>query len=234
MERRTLLPRRFPSPLLLYGVAVVSTLLVLGVRLALDPILGREAPLLLFALAVLVSAWVGGWRSGALATALSAALGGYFFLDPERSFYVEGMTDRVRLVMFLALGALASAFCETLHWQWRRLEGEARERERAHAAERAQRRLLRVTLASIGDGVITTDVEGRVTSLNPVAEALTGWPEADALGQPVKVVFRAIDEGSRQIKESPSMRALKSGQIVGPMTPTVLIARDGTERDVEE
>src|SRR5262249_49506024 len=63
-------------------------------------------------------------------------------------------------------------------------------------AVRSSEGRLRVTLNSIGDAVITTDIQGRVTSLNPVAESLTGWPQAEAQGQPLEAVFRIINEQS--------------------------------------
>ena len=64
-----------------------------------------------------------------------------------------------------------------------------------------QREWFRVTLSSIGDGVITTDVEARVTFLNPVAESATGWRAADAVGKPLREVFRVIHEQSALVTE---------------------------------
>ncbi len=90
----------------------------------------------------------------------------------------------------------------------------------------------RVTLASIGDAVITTDTEGRVTFLNPVAESLTGRPLREAVGQSLDSVFR-INQDSRQTVESPTVRALRDGVIVGLANHTVLIAKDGTERPID-
>ena len=71
-----------------------------------------------------------------------------------------------------------------------------------------QRDWLLVTLSSIGDAVITTDGEGRVTFLNPVAESLTGWTLQEAVGQPLDSVFRIINEESRQPVESPDRPSL--------------------------
>src|SRR5262245_40320907 len=95
-----------------------------------------------------------------------------------------------------------------------------------------QSELLRVTLASIGDGVITTDIEGRVTSLNPVAAKLTGWALEEASGMPLERVFHIVNENTRQPVESPALGALKQGSVVGLANRTVLIAKDGTERPV--
>src|ERR1700726_2989004 len=92
----------------------------------------------------------------------------------------------------------------------------------------------RVTLASIGDAVITTDTEGQVTFLNPVAESLTGWTLAEAAGQPLDRVFRIINEESRQPVESPTTRALREGVVVGLANHSLLIAKDGTERPIDD
>ncbi len=103
------------------------------------------------------------------------------------------------------------------------------ERVIAEPAERP-----RTTLASIGDGVIATDSEGRITQLNPVAESLTGWTTAEALGQPLDTVFRIKNEETRQTVENPVTKALKEGIIVRPANHTILIAKDNTERFIDE
>jgi PAS domain S-box-containing protein len=97
-----------------------------------------------------------------------------------------------------------------------------------------QRAQLRVTLESIGDAVIATDAEGRVTLLNKVAEALTGWTNADALGKPLHAVFRIINEKTRQTLENPAGKIFATGRIVGLANHTVLIARDGSERPIDD
>ena len=94
--------------------------------------------------------------------------------------------------------------------------------------------MLRVTLGSIGDAVITTDNEGRVTYLNGVAESLTGWTEQDALGHPLDEVFRIINEDTRETVESPATRAVREGVVVGLANHTLLIARDGSERPIDD
>ena len=83
--------------------------------------------------------------------------------------------------------------------------------EGPRAAEqiRAERERFRVTLSSIGDAVIATDIEARVTFLNPVAETLTRWKTADALGRPLSEVFHIVNETTRQPAESPALRALR-------------------------
>src|SRR5437868_291803 len=73
----------------------------------------------------------------------------------------------------------------------------------------------RVTLASIGDAVITTDTAGRVTSLNPVAESLTGWSQAEANGQPLGTLFRTLNGQSRHAVEDPALPALREGHVGG-------------------
>ena len=78
-----------------------------------------------------------------------------------------------------------------------------------------QQEWCRVTLGSIGDAVITTDTEGRVTFLNPVAESLTGWTQDEAAGVLLEDVFNIINQDTRKTVESPTVRALRDGAIVG-------------------
>lgn len=93
---------------------------------------------------------------------------------------------------------------------------------------------LRTTLASIGDAVISTDADANVTFLNPVAEALTAWTNADAAGQPLSQVFNIVNESSRLAVENPAIRALRDGVIVGLANHTILIAKDGTEWPIDD
>ena len=109
---------------------------------------------------------------------------------------------------------------------------EALERKTAELAQ--QREWFRVTLASIGDAVITTDTEAKVTFLNSVAEALTGWTFAEAGGQPVAKIFTIFNEDTREAVPNPIARILQEGVIAGLANHTTLIAKDGTETPIED
>jgi PAS domain S-box-containing protein len=108
------------------------------------------------------------------------------------------------------------------------------ERRQAEQELWQSRELQRITLASIGDAVITTDTEGRITYLNAVAEGLTSWALADAAGEPLTTVFNIINEQTRQPVKNPATRALREGVIVGLANHTVLITKDGTERPIDD
>jgi len=92
-----------------------------------------------------------------------------------------------------------------------------------------EQELLKATLASIGDGVIVTDGEGRIRFLNSIAEELTGWRQTEAAGLPLEQVFRILNEETRQQVENPALRTLREGKIVGLANHTILIAKDGKE-----
>jgi len=91
----------------------------------------------------------------------------------------------------------------------------------------------RATLLNLGDAVIISDTEGRVTFLNLVAESLTGWTLDEATGSSLESVFKIVNQETRQTVESPTVRALLDGVIVGLATLTDLVAKDGTERHID-
>ncbi len=97
-----------------------------------------------------------------------------------------------------------------------------------------QNERLRVTLGSIGDGVITTDPAENIAFLNPVAESLTGWSADEAAGKPLESVFRIVTESNRLPVESPARRALRKGVVVGLESHTVLISRAGVEHAIDD
>lgn len=107
-------------------------------------------------------------------------------------------------------------------------------RDKAAVAIHEQREMFRTTIASIGDAVMTTDTQGRVTYLNSVAQSLTGWRQEAAVGQPLETVFRIVNEETRASVENPVAKVLRQGIVVGLANHTVLIAKDGTERPVDD
>jgi len=101
-------------------------------------------------------------------------------------------------------------------------------------AVRRSEESLRATLYSIGDGVLSTDENARVTRVNPVAERLTGWPEKDALGRPIEEVFDIFNEETRAKAVNPIGRVLAEGVVVGLANHTGLRSREGVERPIAD
>jgi len=114
------------------------------------------------------------------------------------------------------------------------LEREVAERAKAEIALRASEQRWATTLASIGDAVIATEVSGRITFMNGIAEGLTGWQLNEASRRPVAEVFKIINEQTRQKVESPIEKVLEMGNIVGLANHTVLLRKDGTEFPIDD
>lgn len=108
------------------------------------------------------------------------------------------------------------------------------DRKRAEDLLLSERERLLVTLRSIGDGVITTDMEGRVTLINSVTEGLTGWSQAEALGHPLPEVFRIINEETGAVCENPVERVFETGLVVGLANHTALISKTGQISVIED
>ncbi len=105
---------------------------------------------------------------------------------------------------------------------------------RAEEALFAEKERAQVTLDSIGDAVLVTDLAGTVTYLNLEAETLTGWSREEALGQSLEVVFQIIDGASRHTAPNPAQRAIVEDDTVGLAIGCVLLRRDGTELGIED
>ncbi|MBS1208147.1 MAG: response regulator receiver modulated diguanylate cyclase/phosphodiesterase with sensor(s) [Proteobacteria bacterium] len=91
-----------------------------------------------------------------------------------------------------------------------------------------------VTLNSIGDAVLTTDLAGQVSYLNQVAEKMTGWPSVEALGRALPEVFNIVDGATREPAVNPALRAIEGGKTVGLAADCILIHRDGFESSIED
>ena len=121
------------------------------------------------------------------------------------------------------LGRLARSF-DTMADTLAQRESALRESEQRWAT----------TLASIGDAVIATDTDGRISFMNSVAEELTGWTQKDAALRPIAEVFHIINEQTRKEVDSPVSRVLREGIIVGLANHTILVRRDGTELPIDD
>src|SRR3954468_7184853 len=154
-----------------YGVAVACTLAGWFGRDLLTPVLGTTAlPYVFFFPAIAIAAWYGGLGPAILCTALSLAAAMWFFIAPLHTLAVVPPADVVSIIAFLGAAFLLVGATETMHRTRRRLLAEL---DRRGVVERELARgkdLLATTLSSIGDGVIVTDRDARVTFLNPEAE----------------------------------------------------------------
>jgi len=104
------------------------------------------------------------------------------------------------------------------------------ERKQVEDRIKSERERLLVTLRSIGDAVITTDVQGNIVLMNRIAEILTGWPSDEAEGKQLMEVFNIIDENTRKQNENPVEKVIRIGNIIEMPQHTVLVSRDGSER----
>ncbi len=107
-------------------------------------------------------------------------------------------------------------------------------RRQAQADLAAEKERLSVTLRSIGDGVITTDISGKIVLLNRVAEDLTGWNTEEAAGLPLEEVFHIINEQTGEACENPAAEVISGGRVVGLAAHTVLLTKDGSKRRVAD
>ncbi|MBI3864986.1 MAG: PAS domain S-box protein [Planctomycetia bacterium] len=201
-------------------MSVAAVVTAVAVRLMLEPALGDRLPFITLFAAIVFIAWYGGRGPALLALVVGSVAVAFFVLQPRYSFAIGRFEYQVGLVLYGVVGFACIAMFESLRKAQRRAE------------ERGER--LRTTLASIGDGVISTDTEGRITDMNAVAESLTGWTLGEAKGQALDTVFRIVNEETRQPVQSPVTKALKQGVIVGLANHTVLIAKDGTERPIDD
>jgi PAS domain S-box-containing protein len=113
-------------------------------------------------------------------------------------------------------------------------DGASQEKDKAYLELAQKEQNLKVTLDSIGDAVIVTDIHGKVIRMNPVAEQLTAWPFDEAKGQSLKTVFPIIHASTRGEQESPADKVFATGEIVYLSNHTTLIAKDGTERQIAD
>jgi PAS domain S-box-containing protein len=164
-----------------YGVAVLSVALATAVRLELDSFLGESAPLLIFAIAVILTSWFGGFWPGLLAVILSLLVSDYLFFEPKYSLFTyDSQLDEIRALSFGVFGILFSlAFA--------RLRSGMR-------AERETRERFRLLVEGVKDyAIFMLDTQGRVISWNPGAERMKGYRANEIVGRDFSVFYTPED-----------------------------------------
>ncbi|MCA1995506.1 MAG: PAS domain S-box protein, partial [Coleofasciculus sp. S288] len=191
-----------------YGVAVLVSLLALLLRFLLAPLLRENAPLLVFIMPVMFSAWYGGLKPGLLATALSALVGCYFFVQPSFSLTIVEIGNVVRVGIFLVEGVLISWLNEALRSSRQRTEAIALSLKESEE----QYRLL---VEGVEDyAIFMLDPNGRITTWNNGAERIKGYSAAEILGRHYSILFTPEDI-ERHEPERELQIAVTEGHFVG-------------------
>lgn len=202
-----------------YGVSMIAVAVAVVIRMLLDPVLGDRFPLITLVLALAYATWYGGRGPAFTSLFVGGLAAAFFIMSPTYSFAIEKGEHRIGLAFYAVIGFILISMIETL------------QKGRRKAAEESE--LLRTTLASMRDGVITTNVERRITSMNLVAQTLTGWQMEEAVGRPLEAVFRTVDEETGGPLENASVQILQQRAADGQLNLSILVAKDGTERPID-
>jgi PAS domain S-box-containing protein len=185
----------------------------------LRPLLGSGPFFPPFTLAVIAAAWYGRRGPGIAVTVIGAAMNAFFKAPPIHSFAISSTNDGIRVALFVIGGALISVLPGSRKEAWERLAD--------------QMEWQRVTMTSMGDAVLVTDTDGRITYTNPIAQKVLRRPSGELTGKPRSEVFPVINEETRQTVANPVTKVLQSGAIVGLANHTILLLPNGAEVPID-
>ena len=175
------------DPLLLYTVATLVTVLACLAKLLLVSVNGVEYPYLLFFIPVVVSAWIGGFRTGLYATILSATISYFLFLSPLYTFSLKDPSYLVSLSIFLLEGTLVSILSQNMHGALKKIE--IKNSDLIRSEER-----YRLVVESVKDyAIYTLDKEGYITSWNQGSEHTKGYSQQEVLGKHYSLFFSPLE-----------------------------------------
>ena len=210
-----------------YAIAALCVAAAVAARVGLASTLGTQYPFLTFFGAVVVPAWACGLGPSLMAVGLSVAAAVALLPASGRGSLATTET-RVGTGIFLLVGLAVALMGGAMRAARRRAEASEREARRLLEVEHARGDRFETTLGSIGDAVIAADARGLVAAMNPAAEALTGWPAAEALGRPVAEVLRLVDEaGAPAEPPSPGATLTRRDGSTCPVEHSARPIRDG-------
>lgn len=160
-------------------------------------------------------------------------------IDPERQQelyrkWVSAVSAGLSRPVLVALAATAAAVLASVGILWLWLMSLRKQVGKQTRQIRESEAKLRITLNSIGDAVIATDIEGKIILMNPVAEKLTGWSHSQAAGRQLDEVFNILDSDIRKPAESPVDKVIETGEIVELASYALLISKDGMEYKIAD
>lgn len=208
------------APAAAFAVALLATALATLVRWLLDPSLGNNYPLITTFAAVAAAAWVGGYRLALFTTILNYVISDMLFTAHRGTFDFGSTLTQVSALAYLGTCGLIILIAEAHH--------------RAQRQSDIHREWLDTTVRSLGDAVIATNADGTVALMNPIAESLTGWTDAEARGRKLEEIFVILNEQTKEPCESPVAKVLSTGRVVGLANHTVLVARDGSHCPIDD
>jgi len=203
----------------LYGRGYLLASTASGVAALLSAWIGPTSLILLQVMAVLVGSWSGGLYPGFLAVAICLLVDCFFFFEPLGRLTIDNPDASLSVVLLLIVGVSIAVVNEM--------------KKRAFATEDRRRKELQTLTSSIADGVIATNLDGRIVAMNPVAEELTEWSQQDSLGRPLDEVFSGRSLTEPDSTTSITAEATSSNDGFGQIKPMTLIGRSGREIPVE-
>jgi len=210
-------------------IAALAVIAATIVRVLLDPWWGDQVNFVTYFVAIAFVAWYAGVGVGAVTAFASYLAADFFILEPRGEISVLSWDRQAvsNLTAFVAVSATILVLTEVL---------TSANAKSERAAKRAidQRKLLEVTLGSIGDAVIATDEHRRITFMNGVAETLTGWRHFEAENLPVERVFHIINEQTRTPAPDPVAQVMATRSIAALVNHTMLITKTGGERPIDD
>lgn len=201
-----------------YVVAMIIVAVAVALRTLLDPVMGKQS-FAIFIGAILVAAWVGGIGPALLSLVLLHLVHGYVFNTP-RGLLEPNLSSIIATSTYYLVGITVGVISHM------RTVAQRRAHEQQLEAT-SQRERLHTTLSCMADGVLVTDVSGRLTLMNPAAETMTGWKLADSEGKPWWEVFAIHREDGQANTERPIDRVLHEGRVVHERSPLVLTSCTG-------
>jgi PAS domain S-box-containing protein len=209
-------PVQIRWPRYFFTVAVIA--LAILVRSSVVPYMGQQS-VVVFLAAVLINAWVGGIGPALLTLLLLHLTHGYWFSDPKGLIQPK-MASVVSTAAYYFVGIMVGLLSQLRSAAQRRAHEKQREAD-------SQREQLHATLLCMADGVIVTDVQGRITLINPPAERMTGWKMAEAIGRRWSEVLEMNRQDGRDHAESPVERVVNELTIVHETASLTMTSRTG-------
>jgi PAS domain S-box-containing protein len=206
------------SPLFRYGLAFVVVAAAIALRSWLDAVIGQPS-VAIFMAAILIGAWAGGVGPALICLIALHVVHGYRFQKPP-GLWESNLSSAVTIAGWYAVGITVGILSD--------MRSAAQQRAHKQQMEaQKQREQFRSTLSCMADGVIVADANGRLTLMNPAAEALTGWNLAEAIGKSWREVFAIHGADRHESAETPIERVLGDGGVVHESVPVMLTSRRG-------